>query len=142
VYENNLPNVRIGDTAEIRLNAYPDQVLKGHISNIGAVLDPNLRTAKVRIEVHNSGLMRVGMFVTATFRGQTTAPRAVVPATAILHLHDREWVYIPAGNGQFKRVEVVGGSMLPDNMQELQSGLQPDQQVVSNALVLQNTVER
>ena len=40
VYENDLPSVRLGDTADIRLNAYPDQVVKGKISNIGAVLDP------------------------------------------------------------------------------------------------------
>ena len=142
VYENDLANVHVGDNAEIRLNAYPDRVLTGRISNISAVLDPNIRTAKVRIEVHNPGVMRVGMFVTATFRGRTTEARAVVPATAILHLHDREWVYVPFDNGQFRRVEVVSGKMLPGNMQELRSGLEPGQRVVTNALVLQNTVEQ
>ena len=142
VYENDLPTVRIGDTADIHLNAYPDRVMTGRISNIGPILDPTLRTAKVRIEVANPGLMRVGMFVTATFHGQTTEKRAVVPATAILHLHDREWVYIPIGEGRFERKEVVGGQMLPSNMQELVSGLQPGQSVVSNALIFQNTVEQ
>src|SRR5271167_3288398 len=57
VYENDLSSVRLGDTAEVRLNAYPDQVVTGPISNIGAVLDPNIRTAKVRIQVHNPGNM-------------------------------------------------------------------------------------
>lgn len=142
VYENDLAAIHLGDNAEIHLNAYPDRVLTGRIGNISAVLDPNIRTAKVRIEVRNPGLMRVGMFVTALFRGRTTEPRAVVPASAILHLHDREWVYVPIGNGEFRRVEVVSGQMLPGNMQELKSGLQPGQQVVSNALVLQNTVEQ
>jgi cobalt-zinc-cadmium efflux system membrane fusion protein len=142
VYENDLATVHVGDTAEIRLNAYPDQVLKGRISNISSVLDPAIRTAKVRIEVENPGLLRVGMFVTATFRGQRTQVRAVVPATAILHLHDREWVYVPAGNGEFRRQEIVSGQMLPGNMQELLSGLQPGERVVSNALVFQNTAEQ
>src|SRR6202050_1702424 len=73
VYENDLPNVRLGDMADISLNAYPDRVFKGRVSNIGAVLDPNIRTAKVRIEVPNPGIMRLGMFVKAIFRGQTTA---------------------------------------------------------------------
>ena len=82
------------------------------------------------------------MFVTATFHGLQSVARAVVPASAVLHLHDRDWVYVPAGNGQFRRVEVVGGNMLPNNTQELISGIQPSQQVVSNALVLQNTVEQ
>jgi cobalt-zinc-cadmium efflux system membrane fusion protein len=142
VYENDLPTVRIGDTAEIHLNAYPDRMITGRISNIGPSLEPTIRTAKVRIEVANPGLMRLGMFVTATFHGQSSEKRAVVPATAILHLHDREWVYVPVGNGGFERKEVVGGQMLPGKMQELVSGLTPGERVVSNALVFQNTVEQ
>jgi cobalt-zinc-cadmium efflux system membrane fusion protein len=142
VYENDLAAVRIGDTADIHLSAYPDRVLTGRISNIGTILDPSIRTAKVRIEVDNPGLLRVGMFVTATFRGQSKQPRAAVPASAILHLHDREWVYVPIGPGRFQRVEVVSGTLLPGNVQEIVSGLQPGQAVVSNALVLQNTVEQ
>jgi cobalt-zinc-cadmium efflux system membrane fusion protein len=142
VYENDLPTVRVGDTADIRLTAYPDQVLKGRISNIGAVLDPTIRTAKVRIEVANPGVLRIGMFVTATFRGRTTETRAVVPATAVLHLRDREWVYVPVATDRFERREVVGGQMLPDGMQEIRSGLRPGERVVANALVFQNTFEQ
>jgi cobalt-zinc-cadmium efflux system membrane fusion protein len=140
VYENDLADVRIGDTAEIRLNAYPGQLLKGTISNIGTILDPNIRTGKVRIEVHNPGLMRVGMFVTATFHGKTKEMHSSVAATAILHLHDRDWVYVPAPDKKFRRVEVISGDALPNNMQEIRSGIQPGQQVVINALTLQNTV--
>ncbi len=143
VYENDLPRVHFGESAEIRLNAYPDKVFTGRISNVSPVLDPSLRAAKVRIEVNNPGLlMRVGMFVRVTFRGQKKEKRAAVPATAILHLHDRDWVYVPAGSNQFRRLEVTAGNVLPGNMQEITAGLQPGQQVVSNALVLQNTVEQ
>jgi len=142
VYENDLVNVRLGDNAEIRLNAYPDQVLSGTISNLGPILDPNIRTAKVRIEMQNPGLMRPGMFVTATFHGRRKERRAAVPATAVLHLHDRDWVYVPVKNNQFRRTEVVGGEMLPDNLQEIVSGIAPGQPVVANALEFQNTVEQ
>src|SRR6266478_2068475 len=142
VYENDLSSVHVGETAEIRLNAYPGKIFTGRISNVSPVLDPSLRTAKVRIEVRNPGLMRVSMFVTATFHGQKKETRASVPASAILHLHDRDWVYVPGGDKKFRRVEVVAGSSLPNNMQEIVSGIQPGQQVVSNALVLQNTVEQ
>src|SRR6266481_836643 len=142
VYENDLSSVHVGETAEIRLNAYPGKIFTDRISNVSPVLDPSLRTAKVRIEVRNPGLMRVGMFVTATFHGQKKETRASVPASAILHLHDRDWVYVPGGDKKFRRVEVVAGSSLPNNMQEIVSGIQPGQQVVSNALVLQNTVEQ
>ena len=86
--------------------------------------------------------MRIGMFVTATFHGQSVEKHATVPATAILHLHDREWVYTPLGNGRFRRLEVVAGNTLPDNTQEVVSGLKPGDQVVTSALVFQNTVEQ
>ena len=139
VYENNLAQVHIGEYADIHLNAYPDRVLKGRIGNIGPILDPNLHTAKVRLEVENPGLMRLGMFVTATFHGQTKETHATVPATAVLHLHDRDWVYTPTEDGRFRRIEVAAGKMLPGNMQEIMSGIKPGQQVVANALVFQNT---
>jgi cobalt-zinc-cadmium efflux system membrane fusion protein len=142
VYENDLANVHVGETAEIRLNAYPDKVFTGRIGNVSPILDPSLRTAKVRIEVVNPGLMRVGMFVTATFRGQKKETHAAVPAAAILHLHDRDWVYVPIGGDKFRRTEVVAGGILPGNGQEIISGIQPGQQVVGNALALQNTVEQ
>lgn len=142
VYENDLDAVHVGEYADIRLNAYPKKVFKGKIENILPTLDPSLRTAKVRLEVANPGLMRIGMFVTATFYGKQAETRAAVPATAILHLHDREWVYKPISPGHFKRSEVVTGSMLPGNLQEVVSGIKPGDQVVSNALPLQNTVEQ
>jgi cobalt-zinc-cadmium efflux system membrane fusion protein len=142
VYENDLAFVHLDEYAEIRLNAFPDTVLKGRVGNIGPILDPNLRTAKVRLEVENPGFMRLGMFVKATFHAQAKEVNAMVPATAILHLHDRDWMYLPGDNGQFRRVEVTGGDMLPGNMQEVRTGLRPGQRVVQNALVLQNTEEQ
>jgi cobalt-zinc-cadmium efflux system membrane fusion protein len=142
VYENDLASVRLGDSAEITLNAYPDRMFRGRVSNIGAILDPNIRTAKVRIEVENPGIMRLGMFVRATFRGQTSEMHTIVPASAVLHMHDRDFVFIPAPNKQFRRLEVVGGDLLADHtdLQEVKSGLEPGQQVVTNALVLDHVL--
>jgi cobalt-zinc-cadmium efflux system membrane fusion protein len=140
VYENDLSQVHLNEYADIRPNAYPDKVLKARISNIGPILDPNLRTAKVRLQVENPGLLRFGMFVTATFHSLRKEMHATIPSTAILHLHDREWVYTPVGDGFFRRVEVVSGSMLPNKMQEVVSGVTPGMQVVTNALDLQHTV--
>ena len=142
VFENDLANVRLGETAEIRLNAYPDRMISGVIGNISPILDPNIRTAKVRIEVENPGLMRVGMFVTAVFHGMRTETRAAVPAAAVLHLQDRDWVYAPLSGARFRRVEVVGGAMLPGGRQEILSGLAPGQSVIANALQFQNEVQR
>ena len=142
VYENDLSMVHLGEKADIRLNAYPDQVFTGTINNIGPVLDPNNRTSKVRIEVRNPGFMRPGMFVVATFHGGKRETRAALPATAILHLEDRDWVYVPAGSNSLRRIEVKGGRMLSGNMQEILSGVAVGQEVVSNALEFQNTVQQ
>jgi cobalt-zinc-cadmium efflux system membrane fusion protein len=142
VYENDLDAVHVGEYSDIHLNAYPNQLLKGRIDNILPVLDPNIRTAKVRIEVKNPGMLRIGMFASATFYGKQPEMHSALPASAVLHLHDREWVYTLLGDGHFKRAEVVTGNMLPNNQQEIVSGIKPGDQVVSNALGLQNTVEQ
>jgi cobalt-zinc-cadmium efflux system membrane fusion protein len=136
VYENDLPKLQLGQEARIVVNAYPNRPLIGHISDIGPVLDPSTRAAKVRIQVANPGFLKLGMFATATFTGRTRQTFAVVPADAVLHLHDRDWVYTPAGGNQFRRVEVRTGDMLDGNRQQILSGLQPGLQVVTNALLL------
>jgi cobalt-zinc-cadmium efflux system membrane fusion protein len=141
VYENDIPNVKVGDSAEVSLNAFPGMVLKGTVSNIGSILDPNIRTAKVRIEVRNPGSLRVGMFATASFAGHKKEVHCAVPASAILHLHDRDWVYLPAAGKKFQRVEVLSGDSLPNGMQELKAGLKPGQQVVQSTLALQNELD-
>lgn len=141
VYENDLARVHLGQEAQIKLNAFPDRPLTGRVSDIGPVLDPTTRTAKVRIEVANPGmLLRLGMFVTATLQSRNSVTRAVVPASAILHLHDRNWVFVPAGQ-KFRRVEVAGGDMLPGNRQEIISGIAPGQPVVRDVVSLEATVE-
>ena len=145
VFENDLSKLQVGERADIHIDAYPNVVLHGKIGDIGAVLDPTIRTAKVRIQVPNvgnPGILRVGMFVTATFEGKQLATHVVVPADAVLHLHDRDWVFVPAGGDQFKRVEVHGGAMQQGGKQEILSGLEPRQKVVSNALSLESTVNQ
>jgi cobalt-zinc-cadmium efflux system membrane fusion protein len=142
VYENTLASVHMDEYADVRLNAYPDRVLKARISNIGQILDPNLHTAKVRLEIKNPGFIRLGMFATAMFHGDQMQNHATVPDTAILRLHDRDWVYTPAPDNHVKRLEVVEGTLLPNGIREVISGIKPGDKVVSNALVLQSTVEQ
>ncbi len=141
VYENDLPKIALGQTATIYTNAYPGRQLTGRISDIEPILDPSIRTAKVRIELPNLGFLKIGMFVTATFQSKEKQSHTVVPATAVLHLRDRDWVYVAAGDSHFQRVEVHAGQMLSRNRQELLSGLSVGQSVVSNVLQLESTLE-
>jgi cobalt-zinc-cadmium efflux system membrane fusion protein len=138
VYENDIPKLQLGQEAKITLNAYPDRPLKGRVSDIGPILDPSLRTAKVRIEVANPGFLKLGMFATATFTGRSREAHAVVPSNAILHLHDRDWVFVPEGPNKFRRTEVRSGQMLSGSRQVILSGVEPGQQVMSNALLLES----
>jgi len=86
--------------------------------------------------------MRLGMFARATFRGQTREMHTIVPATAVLHMHDRDFVFVPAAGNKFRRLEVVGGDLLQDNtsLQEIKSGLKPGDRMVTNALVLDHVL--
>lgn len=140
VYENDLSKISLGQVAQIKTSAYPDKVLTGRISDIEPILDPSLRTAKVRLELANPGFLKVGMFTTATFESQHKDHFAMVPAPSVLHLHDREWVFVPAGENKFRRVEVKAGQMVGDK-QVILSGIQSGQQVVSNVLQLEATLE-
>jgi membrane fusion protein, heavy metal efflux system len=148
VYENDIPKLALGQEAKIKLTAYPDRVITGHISDIGPVLDPQIRTAKVRIEVPNPGIMKLGMFVTATFQSLQKQQFALVPAPAILHLHDRDWVFAPAEGNKFRRIEIKAGDMVGDKQEilaEVQNTKQAPfpigQKVVSNVLQLEATLE-
>jgi len=136
VYENDIPRLQLGQQARITVDAYPDRPLTGRISDIGPVLDPSIRTAKVRIQVPNPGFLKLGMFATATFTSRAKQTFAVVPSDAVLHLHDRDWVYVPAGGNHFRRVEIRAGKILDGNRQQVLSGVNPGQQVVTNALLL------
>jgi cobalt-zinc-cadmium efflux system membrane fusion protein len=144
VYENDLATVHLGEHADIRLNAFPNKLFNGTISDIGAILDPTIRTAKVRIQVPNpGGLLRIGMFATATLMASRADNAVAVPADAILHLHDRAFVFEPTVNaGGFRRVEIKTGRTLDGNFVEVLGGLSAGQQVVGNALDLQNTADQ
>ena len=137
VYERDIPRIKIGQLARIKPTAYPERLIKGTISDIGPVLDPQLRTAKVRIQVINPGYLKLGMFVTATFADKRTETHAVVPSDAVLHLHDRDWVFVPAGGNNFRRVEVQAGKIIDGTHQVILSGVDPGQQLVGNALLLE-----
>ena len=135
VFENDLGEVHMGDTAQIRMNAFPDRNYKGTVADISRVLDPSTRTAKVRIVLANpDGVLKPGMFAVATFRSRRVRPALVVPGTAVMRLHDKDWVFRREGQNQFRRIEVQIAGATQDGMQEVSSGVKPDDELVLNAL--------
>jgi cobalt-zinc-cadmium efflux system membrane fusion protein len=135
VYENDLSEVHVGDLAEIRLNAYPSRVFHGKVADISRVLDPNTRSAKVRIVLPNpDGSLRPGMFAVATFRSRKLQQHLVVPSTAIMRLQDKDWVFRKEGSNRFRRMEVHTEGTTPEGLQQLQDGVKPGDELVANAL--------
>ena len=102
----------LGDTADVQLNAYAQRAFHGpHQQHRQSSLDATIRTAPVRIVLQNPGIMRAGMFVTATLYGQHGRMLASVPSSAVLHLHDRDWVFVSAGSAAFRRTEITSGNI-------------------------------
>lgn len=142
VYENDLARARVGELARIRLNAYPDRTFAGRIGNISQVLDPNTRTVKVRVELDNVGdIMRPGMFAMAELESSMAQSRMVLPTSAIVQLHDADWVFVRAGPATFRRVPVRSGREVEPGMQEILQGVTPGQEVVRKALQFVQTME-
>ena len=135
VYENNLGRIHVGDFAEVRLNAYPEQPIKGRVGQISKILDPVTRSAKVRLELDNpKGLLRPNMFAVVKFVTQGVQTRMVLPAAAMMRLHDKDWVFLYQNEKGFRRVMVTPGTVMTDQYQQILSGLMPGDEVAANAL--------
>lgn len=136
VYENDLASVRVGDSADIRLNAFPDRLYHGKIGDISRVFDPNTRSAKVRVVLSNPDQsLRPGMYAAATFRSRQLHERLVIPATSIMRLQDRDWLFRKEGPQRFHQIEVHTKGQTEDGLLQVQDGtLQPGQEIVLNAL--------
>jgi hypothetical protein len=74
------------------------------------------------------------MFAVATFRSRRVRPALVVPGTALMRLHDKDWVFRREGQNQFRRIEIRVAGATQDGMQEVSSGVKPDDELVLNAL--------
>jgi cobalt-zinc-cadmium efflux system membrane fusion protein len=135
VFENDLGEVHLEDSAEIRLAAFTGRAFRGTVADISRVLDPNTRSAKVRIVLGNGdGALRPGMFAVAKFRSRKLQERVVVPSTAIMRLHDKDWVFRKESDKSFRKVSVQADGLAPDGLQEIREGVKAGDEVVTNAL--------
>jgi membrane fusion protein, heavy metal efflux system len=80
------------------------------------------------------------MFAVATFRSRRSQSRTVVPASAVIRLQDKDWVFRKDGAQQFRRVEVHTAGEESDQMQQIRDGVKPGEQIVANALEFSSAV--
>ena len=128
IYENEFPNIRIGQAVEIRSQSYPGKPFSGRVAFIYPFLDPKTRTVKARVEMPNPGLkLKPDMFVNAIIKiGLGKA--IVVPVTAVMDSGKRQTVWVESQPGMFEPREVQVGQRTDDKLQIL-SGLNPGDKV-------------
>ena len=133
LFEKDLARVKVGASAEVRLNAYPNEVFEGKIETIGRQLDPAARTVTARILVRNRGdMVKVGLFGTArVVVGPAEAPakRVVVPLSAITKVANKDVVFVRHPDGDFELHPVTVGRTAEGRV-EILGGLRAGEQVV------------
>lgn len=143
VYEKDLARVRKGQTAEIRVDAYPDRMFVGTVDSISDVLSPESRTAKIRCTVSNTeGLLRGEMFAGVSLLTAKRGRTVLVPKEAVLDDAGGKIVFTPclecpedqkAGTnacGAYDKIDVTTGSVR-GNKVEITSGIEPGAPIVT-----------
>lgn len=135
VYEAELPRLAVGQPAEVVLPYAAGQRFPATIAYIYPNLEPQRRTARVRLEVANPDLaLRPAMYADV-FLHQALGPRFTVPASAVLRTGDRSFVFVDLGAGRLQPQRVVTG-IESDGRVEIVSGLEPDRRVVVSGTFL------
>jgi cobalt-zinc-cadmium efflux system membrane fusion protein len=133
LYEKDFSRVRVGSDVAITTSARPDVTLRGRVSYIDPQVSAGTRTAKVRIEVPNSGgELRLGMYADVVVSGASGTSARRVPRTAVQNVGDRTVVYLanPKQSGGFVEREVRLGQTSGEQV-EVVSGVQPGDVVVT-----------
>jgi cobalt-zinc-cadmium efflux system membrane fusion protein len=141
VFESDLPFVKIGDPAEV-LTGAGAVPMKGRVSYIAALVDPNTRAVSVRIDVPNPGeVLKRDLYVRAIIQSQTETQGLLVPVSAVLRDEENlPFVFVAKPDGSFGRQSVQIGSRMGDQ-QEITGGLTAGQTIVVEGGLFLSTVE-
>ncbi len=134
IYEQDLPMVRVGQTAEVELDAFPGERFKGEVSFIYPTLTAATRTAKVRVELDNpDGKLKANMFAVVQLSADMARGEILsVPDSAILDTGKRQTVLVERGEGRYEPREVKIGRRA-DGYVEILEGVAKDEKVVVSA---------
>lgn len=133
LYEQDFQHVRVGSAATLLTLAYPDLALRGHVTYIDPRVDPQTRTAKVRVEIPNpDGLLRLGMYVTLSFTTHRGQRVVVVPHAALQTIGGRQVVFVAVQEEEGKFVQrTVQLGQLAGDFYVVLSGLEPGEVVAT-----------
>ncbi|MDH3510585.1 MAG: efflux RND transporter periplasmic adaptor subunit [Gammaproteobacteria bacterium] len=136
IYEDELPWIRVGDQATIKVRAVPGQTFRGRLSYIYPYAESKTRTIKVRMEFDNADLLlKPNMFADVTIDASAIPDVIVVPSEAIIRSGAREQVFIRRAPGKFEPREVVLG-VSSQGWTQIREGVAPGEEVVVSAQFL------
>jgi Cu(I)/Ag(I) efflux system membrane fusion protein len=134
VFEQDLGIVHRGQSATIRMDAYPDHVFNGEVTFVYPTVMPETRAAKVRIELPNAqGLLKPAMYGRVEFASTHSKNKVLtVPDSAVLDTGIRRLVLVDLGGGRFEPRTVKLG-IHADGYAEVLEGLEAGETVVVSA---------
>jgi cobalt-zinc-cadmium efflux system membrane fusion protein len=136
VYESDISIIRPQMTAEVRTLSYPDSIFGGHIDKIYNILDPQTRTMKVRIKLHNLGyLLKPEMNATINLAYTEGIDMISVPSSAVIFDRSKNYVMIfkDKYNIETREVEIYKQS---NNTTYISKGLKAGEKVISKNQLL------
>jgi Cu(I)/Ag(I) efflux system membrane fusion protein len=131
-YESEIAQIKIGQPADITVNAYPNEQFIGKVQYIYPYLEPETRATKVRFELSNpDGKLKPEMYANVEVQ-INLGRRLAVPAAAVLDSGTRQLVFVDKGEGIYEPREVKLGERADDRF-EVVSGLQEGERIVTSA---------
>jgi membrane fusion protein, heavy metal efflux system len=145
VYEQNISQVRTGQSVEVVTTAYPNEIFRGRVASVGAVIEAQSRSVKVRITLANPGeRLKPGMFATVHIQGihSYATPTIYVPSGAVQRDGNRSIVFLPRGDSNFVAREVRVGRQSGDTVEILQGLVAGERIVTAGAFLLKSELRK
>ena len=142
VFEQQLPLVKVGSKAKVNLVAEPGKTIEGEVIFIHPHLNPQTRTATVRVQIDNADhRLREGMYATLDLLGEPSLPAPVIPREAIIDTGTRQITFVAMGEGRFEPRELKLG-LSGNGLVQVLSGVSPNEQVVVSGQFLLDSESR
>ena len=137
VYEPDLPFVKLGQEAVVKVASLPDREFRGRVTFIYPTMDEKTRTARLRLEFENPGyFLKPGMFVSAQIQAELADSAVLVPEAAVLRSGAKNTVFVALDGGRFEARDVSLGVEAENDLLQVASGLSAGDRVVTSGQFL------
>jgi len=141
VFERDLRNISNGQRADVAAAAYPSDTFGAQVSRIGATVDAQTRTAKVRFLVANPGdRLKPGMFASISLYLPESTSDLTLPAKAVFVENGQSYAYVQTGQREFVRRPIESAASGSDRVR-IVHGLVAGDHVVSDGVLLLRQLE-